>query len=69
MPDKLRIAVVGTGIGARHVDGLLANSDLFDISIICDLNADRAKALAARADARVETDFVNLLNDPALDII
>ncbi len=69
MPDKLRIAVVGAGIGARHVEGLIANPETFEIAVICDLNADRAESLAKTCGAKVETAFDILLDDPTLDII
>ena len=35
MPRRYRVAIVGTGIGARHVEGFLANPEKFEIAVIC----------------------------------
>lgn len=69
MAERLKIGVVGAGIGARHVEGVIANPDLFEIAVICDLDLDRARTLANAAGARPESEFTALIDDPALDII
>jgi predicted dehydrogenase len=48
---RLRVAVVGAGIGALHVGGYNANPELFDIRVICDRDLARAAALAEKVTA------------------
>lgn len=56
MSPAWRVAVVGAGIGAQHVEGYLANPGRFEVAVICDLDRARAETLAAKAPgAAVET--------------
>jgi predicted dehydrogenase len=48
---RLRVAIVGAGIGAAHLEGYLANPKLFDVIAIADHDRDRAAPLVERADA------------------
>ncbi len=48
MTRSYRVAIVGAGIGARHVDGYNANPGLFEIAVICDRDLTRAASLAAK---------------------
>lgn len=43
----LRVAVVGSGIGRAHLTAYHELPDLFEIAAICDIDRDRAAALAA----------------------
>lgn len=56
---RLRVAIVGAGIGAAHLDGYLAHPELFDIAVIADLDRERAVPLVNRSGA----DFVSSLDD------
>ena len=56
-----KVAIIGAGIGAHHLDGYLANSDRFDVAYICDLDAARGKPLAERGGAIYTDDFHTLL--------
>ena len=49
MPRRYRVAVVGTGIGAKHVEGFAANPDLFEVVVVCGMDRGRAEAVAALA--------------------
>ncbi len=44
----LRIAVVGSGIGVSHIEGFQEFPNLFDVKVICDLDLQRATAVAAK---------------------
>jgi predicted dehydrogenase len=45
-----RVAIVGAGIGAAHMDGYLElPPGMFEVAVVCDLREDRAGALAARS--------------------
>jgi predicted dehydrogenase len=48
MGFPLRIAVVGSGIGASHIEGFQELPNLFDIKILCDVNRERATAVAEK---------------------
>ena len=70
MTRRYRVAIVGAGIGARHVEGFLANPEKFEIAVICDRDAERAATLAAKAGATVHGDYdAALLARDDLDII
>jgi len=56
---RLRVAIIGAGIGAAHLDGYLANPDLFGVVAISDLDTERAMPLVERAGA----DYVPSLDD------
>ena len=47
MADILRVAVVGCGIGAQHVEAYRSLRDLFDVVAICDVDEARAREVAA----------------------
>ena len=51
MTRRYRVAIVGAGIGAHHVEGFNANPDLFEVAVICDRDGARAAALAGRVAA------------------
>ena len=70
---RLRVAVVGAGIGAQHVAGYNASPDLFDVAVICDRDTARAAALAARVTAgraAIHADYDDaLLGRDDIDVI
>ena len=53
MSKKLRVAVVGSGIGKAHAASFDRLSDSFELTAICDVNDARARELAALADVDV----------------
>lgn len=70
MSRRYRVAVVGAGIGAAHVEGYLASPERFEVAAVCDLDLERASGLAARAPgAQAVGDLGALLVDPAIDIL
>jgi predicted dehydrogenase len=68
--DRLRVAVVGVGIGRSHVRGYRAVPDRFEIVALCDLDAERARPVAEANDIpRVVTDLAELLRMDELDVV
>jgi predicted dehydrogenase len=77
---RRRIAIVGCGIGAQHLDALLLLQDLWEVRVVCDKDENRARALAARAPgaevvssleavlARDDVDVVDICLPPALHV-
>ena len=63
----MRVAIIGAGIGAQHLEGYLALPDAWEVSLIVDLNSNRARAIAK--DIPVVRDISVALLDPAIDVI
>ncbi|MCR8723974.1 Gfo/Idh/MocA family protein [Frigidibacter sp. ROC022] len=64
-----RVAVVGAGIGAQHLEGYLALPDRFTVSHVCDLDRDRAQPLCDRSGAAYAPDLDSVLADESVDIV
>lgn len=48
MSNALRIAVVGAGIGVEHIKGYQELPKLFEVKVLCDLQIERAAAVAVK---------------------
>jgi predicted dehydrogenase len=81
MPKRHRVAIVGTGIGAAHLKGFLANPDRFEVAVICGRDQARTAALAAQAPgaethlglddallARADLDIISICTPPDLHL-
>jgi predicted dehydrogenase len=67
---RFRVAIIGGGIGRAHVEAFLANAPLYEVALVCDLDAGRAQAVAAAAPgARAETSFAAVLARPDIDLV
>lgn len=71
---KLRVGIVGCGGIAtqKHMPSLKANADLNEITAFCDIQEERAvkaKADFGTPDAKVYTDYHDLVNDPNVDVV
>lgn len=69
MSRKLNVAVVGLGIGAKHLEAYAELTSQFTLQSVCDLAEAKAKVAAAKFNAKAETKFSDLLTMPGLDII
>ncbi|GIK42005.1 MAG: oxidoreductase [Chloroflexota bacterium] len=70
MIEKLRVGIVGSGIGRSHVQAFRALPDQFEVVAICDIDAARAKALAeAYHVPHIVTSLTDLCQMDNLDII
>ena len=66
----LRIAVVGSGIGASHIEGFQELPNLFDIKILCDVNRERATAVAEKYRIQEVADgFDEVCLRPDIDVL
>lgn len=63
------VAIIGAGIGAKHLDAYRSLSEHFTVMVICDLNRDRAHAVADPHGIPIETDFTRVLADPVIDLV
>ncbi len=70
MTNPLRVVVAGSGIGAQHVRAFRALPDLFEVVAICDIDPQRARALAEEhAIPELLTDFETAIRRNDVDII
>ena len=72
--EKLKIGVIGCGgiANGKHLPAMKNNADLCEVVAFCDLIEERARKAAAEygaPDARVCTDYQELLADPAIDVV
>lgn len=65
----IRVAIIGAGIGVKHLQGYLELKDRFEVRTICDLDATRAAKATGDEPIRVETDFAAVLADPDIDLV
>ncbi|SRR6266511_982994 len=70
MPERLRIAVVGGGIGTFHIEAYKSLPDQYDLVAICDIDRAKAQQVAANHGIpRVTTDIAELCRMADLDVI
>jgi len=70
MSGPLKIAVVGSGIGASHIQGFQEIPNLFEVKILCDVNVERAKSLAAKYGIpEVVGSFDEICRRPDVDVV
>jgi len=71
---KVRVGIVGCGgiANQKHLPSLRANADLNEVVAFCDLIEERAVKAAKEygtPDAKVYTDYHELVNDPRVDVV
>jgi predicted dehydrogenase len=67
---RLRIAVVGGGIGTQHIDALLELPEQFELVAFCDIDPAKAEAVADRYGIRSTlTSYDELLGRDEIDIV
>ena len=70
MSDPRKIAVVGAGIGAAHIQGFRELPDLFEVQVLCDVNAERARPVAEKYGImKVVGTLEEVCRRPDIDII
>lgn len=66
---KLRVGVVGAGIGASHIEGYQALPDLYEVTVLADLDPARRDNVARRYGIAGQVADFNALVGADLDII
>jgi len=70
MIAPLRVVVVGSGIGAQHLQAYQAAPDLFQVVALCDIDPQRGAALAQKHSiSELLTDFETAISRSDVDII
>jgi predicted dehydrogenase len=68
--ERLKVAVVGGGIGTQHIDALIRLPEQYELVAFCDIDPEKAKAVADRyAIGRATTSFDELLGRDEIDIV
>ena len=68
--SRLRVAVIGAGISQKHLEGFRANSDLYDIPVLCSLDEERGRQAAVEFDVgEFTTDTESLFSRDDIDVI
>ncbi len=70
MSRRLKVAVVGVGIGSAHLDAYATLPELYDVVAVCDIDAAKAEAAATKRNIpRALTSLDELLKLPDLDVV
>ena len=70
MAEKLRVAVVGGGIGVHHIKAYKSLPDLYEVVALCDIVRTKAQQIAdEHAIPRVTTDVAELCRMDDVDVI
>ena len=70
MTDRLRVAVVGCGIGRMHVEAYRRLPELFEVVAVCDTDQARARTVAETYGVpRTVEELSAVLDLPALDVV
>ncbi|MEP2704446.1 MAG: Gfo/Idh/MocA family oxidoreductase [Roseibium sp.] len=65
----IRVAILGAGIGSAHLAGYRALPDRFKVTVMGELDTERAKKVIGDDDIRIETDMDKIMSDPEIDVI
>ncbi len=66
----LNVAIIGAGIGKKHLQGFAQLPESYAVRTICDLDEDRGKTLAdSHPGAGFISDLATVLADPEIDIV
>lgn len=66
---KLRVGVVGSGIGASHIEAFQALPEMYEVAALCDIDAGRGKAVAERFGVPVVVGSLEALLERDLDLV
>ena len=65
-----RVAIIGAGVGARHLTGYRELPDQFRVKAICDLDVNRAQRVAGNdTGIRITASIDDILADTSIDLI
>lgn len=70
MSGQIKVAIVGAGIGAKHLEGYLQLPKRFAVRTLCDIDSERAgKLITDLPEINLEADFDAVLADPDIDLV
>ena len=66
----INVAIIGAGIGEKHLNGFLELPDTFSVCYLCDLDEARGRGLLENLpEIRFTTNMADVLADPEIDIV
>lgn len=69
MNNKIKVGVIGLGVGQRHIEGYLEHRDC-EVKAICDFQKDKLNYVSRKFSiANKTTQPQDILDDPEIDII
>ena len=63
------VAILGAGIGEKHLAAYLRLPERFKVTYICDLNSNLAQVLASQVDATTSNSLDEVIANPSVDIV
>jgi predicted dehydrogenase len=70
MTERLKVGVVGCGIGKAHIDAYRSLPEQFEVAAVCDVDEDEVREVGATYEIpRVVTDFDALCRMDELDVL
>ncbi len=68
--EKLHVGIIGAGlIAPNHAAGFQEVPELAEVVAVCDTDRENAENLAAMFDARIYTDYREMISDPKVDLL
>jgi predicted dehydrogenase len=67
--DRLKVGVVGGGVGRMHIDAFRELPDRYEVAAFCDIDAERARAIAAELGIGKAVFGLDALLELELDVI
>jgi len=69
MPEQITAAVIGLGVGERHINGYLSHSRC-NLAAICDLDEEKLTKIGSRyPEVRQCINANEILQDPSIDVV
>jgi predicted dehydrogenase len=65
----IRVAILGAGIGAEHLEGYRALRDLFTVNALCDRDLERAERVAGGEPLDLVPDVGSILAQEDIDLV
>lgn len=65
----IRVAILGAGIGQKHLDGYLSLPDAYRVTTLCDMDTERAAALVGAHPIAVTASIDAVLADDSIDLV
>lgn len=67
---KFNVAIIGAGIGGSHLEGYCAWQNAYNVTMVCDLDLERAKGIVQdMPDCVITDDIEKVLTNPDIDIV
>lgn len=67
--SKLRVGVIGLGVGARHIDGFSTHAGCEVVALCDQLSEKRAEFATRYPEMRVVESSHDILTDPSIDVV